>query len=160
MSMTGLPAFDSTLQKTHEWLNELQHEMNLETRQTAYLVLRAGIHALRDRLPVDEVAHLGAQLPMLIRGFYYEGWRPSDSPLRIRTKDEFLALMRESLQVAPAGQESSIDAEEAVRAVFRLLGRQLSPGEIESIRRIMPEGLRELWSGVETSHPRTSRDTM
>jgi uncharacterized protein (DUF2267 family) len=156
MSMTGLPAFDSTLQKTHEWLNELQQEMNLSSRQSAYLVLRAGLHALRDRLPIDEVAHLGAQLPMLIRGFYYEGWRPSDSPLRIRTKDEFLTLMLENLQVTPSAHDMGFDPEEAARAVFRLLGRQLSPGEIDSIRRIMPEGLKELWSGVETTRHRGS----
>ncbi|HEY5940705.1 MAG TPA: non-homologous end-joining DNA ligase [Gemmatimonadales bacterium] len=32
---------------------------------------------LRDRLTVEETAHPGAQLPMLIRGSYYAGWEPS-----------------------------------------------------------------------------------
>lgn len=147
MSMTGLQAFDSTLQKTHEWLNDLQQEMNLESRQKAYLVLRAGLHALRDRLTIDEAAQLGAQLPMLIRGFYYEGWRPAASPIKLRTKDEFLSLVLEYLQVTPTAQAVDIDPEEAIRAVFQVLQRHISEGEVESIKRMMPEALLELWPG-------------
>jgi uncharacterized protein (DUF2267 family) len=30
------------------------------------------LHALRDRLTVEEASDLAAQLPMLIRGLYYE----------------------------------------------------------------------------------------
>lgn len=152
MSMTGLQAFDSTLQKTHEWLNDLQQEMNLESRQKAYLVLRAGLHALRDRLTIDEAAQLGAQLPMLIRGFYYEGWRPAASPIKLRTKDEFLSLVLEYLQVTPTAQAVDIDPEEAIRAVFQVLHRRISEGEVESMKRMMPEALLELWPGGAQSH--------
>lgn len=147
MSMTGLQAFDSTLQKTHEWLNEVQQELNLDSRQSAYHVLRAGLHALRDRLTVDEVAHLGAQLPMLVRGFYYEGWRPAASPLRLRSKDEFLALVLEYLSVGPTVAETDPDPEQVARAVFRVVSRQVSDGEVESIKRMMPQELLELWPG-------------
>lgn len=44
-------------------------ELDWQDRHAAYLALRATLHALRDRLTVEEVAELGAQLPMLIRGF-------------------------------------------------------------------------------------------
>lgn len=73
MSMTGLEVFDATTQKTNEWLDEIMFELALEERHTAYAALRGTLHALRDRLPLEETAHLGAQLPMLVRGFYYEG---------------------------------------------------------------------------------------
>jgi uncharacterized protein (DUF2267 family) len=43
--------------------------------------LRATLHALRDRLIIDEVAQLSAQLPMLIRGLYYKGWDPTKTAL-------------------------------------------------------------------------------
>jgi uncharacterized protein (DUF2267 family) len=66
--------FDRTLYKTHTWLKEIMEVLGTEDRHRAYMALRAVLHALRDRLTVEEVAQLGAQLPMLIRGLYYEGW--------------------------------------------------------------------------------------
>lgn len=91
MSSTGLRTFDSTLQTTNVWLDELMKELGWQERQRAYHALRAVLHTLRDRLPVDEAAHLAAQLPMLIRGIYYEGWHPADKPLKQRNKEQFLA---------------------------------------------------------------------
>jgi len=76
MAMTGLKAFDTTIEKTNIWLKEIMQEMNTEDRHRAYNALSSVLHALRDRMPVDEVVQLGAQLPMLVRGFYYEGWDP------------------------------------------------------------------------------------
>jgi uncharacterized protein (DUF2267 family) len=89
MSTTGLEIFDTTLQKTHVWLNDVMHKLGWQDeRPRAYLALRTVLHALRDRLPVEEATHLGAQLPMLIRGFYYENY-PSISPSRSGTKRSF-----------------------------------------------------------------------
>ncbi len=68
MSMTGLDAFDTTVHKTNRWLNELNELAGWDSKQKAYLATRATLHALRDRITVDEVAQLGAQLPMLMRG--------------------------------------------------------------------------------------------
>src|ERR671934_238634 len=83
MSMAAIDhveAFDTTLEKTDAWLNELSDELGTANRHQAYEVLRAFLHALRDRLPVESAAKLGAQLPMLVRGFYYEGWNPTHTP--------------------------------------------------------------------------------
>ena len=90
MSTTGLEVFDSTIQKTNSWLNDVEKDGGLPNRHAAYQVLRATLHALRDRLIVDEVAEFAAQLPMLIRGLYYESWDPaghvpaSRRPKRVR----------------------------------------------------------------------------
>src|SRR3954451_19292244 len=103
MSMTGLEVFDTTLRKTNEWLDEIMGELALEDRHTAYVALRGALHALRDRLPLEEAAHLGAQLPMLVRGFYYEGWRPVREPIKMH-REEFLLRVEEQLTGAAALQ--------------------------------------------------------
>jgi hypothetical protein len=40
-------------------------------------VLGGMLHVLRDRLTIQEAVQPGAQLPMLIRGLYWEGWDPA-----------------------------------------------------------------------------------
>ncbi len=72
MATTGLKAFDTTVEKTNLWLKEIMAEMGTNDRHRAYLALSAVLHALRDRLPMEEAIQLGAQLPMLIRGLFYE----------------------------------------------------------------------------------------
>jgi len=68
--------FAETIEKTGLWLEDLAQELGNIPAQRAYSILRAVLHALRDRLTVEEAVKLGAQLPLLVRGFYYEGWRP------------------------------------------------------------------------------------
>jgi uncharacterized protein (DUF2267 family) len=139
-SETHVRAFDSTLQTTHRWLRELELIASLENESEAYSVLRAVLHALRDRLPADEAVHLGAQLPMLVRGFYYEGWKPSATPKKQRSLEAFL----EALPPLP-GLEGELSAEQALRNVFLMLDHRISEGEIADVREAMPEEVRDLW---------------
>jgi uncharacterized protein (DUF2267 family) len=99
------------------------------------------LHALRDRLPVDEAAALGAQLPMLVRGFYYEGWHPADKPVKERKKEEFLAHVAAALTGHPFETP-----EQVVRAVFGVIAKHVTPGEIEHVKLILPGERRALWS--------------
>ena len=140
MSMTGLDVFDRTIHKTNNWMNELMEALGWHDRHKAYLALRVTLHALRDRLTVEEVAQLGAQLPMLIRGFYYEGWDPTGKPLKERHKEEFLARIAEQF----SGDDQA-DAEQVARAVFSVLSDRVTEGEIEDVKHVLPAELRELW---------------
>jgi uncharacterized protein (DUF2267 family) len=139
-SETHVRAFDSTLQTTHRWLRELELIASLENESEAYSVLRAVLHALRDRLPADEAVHLGAQLPMLIRGFYYEGWKPSSTPKKQRSLEAFLEGMQPL-----SGLEGELSTEQALRNVFLMLDHRVSEGEIADVREAMPEEVRDLW---------------
>src|SRR6266542_5670948 len=116
MSTTGITAFDSTLHTTNVWLNDLLEEMGWQDKQRAYHALRTVLHALRDRLPVDQAAALGAQLPMLVRGFYYEGWHPHGKPVKERKKEEFLAHVAADFRDDP-----SVDPEDVARSVFEVI---------------------------------------
>ena len=144
MSATGLEVFDTTLHKTHAWLKEVMRELGTDDRHKAYLALRSVLHALRDRLTVEEVAQLGAQLPMLIRGFYYEGWDPTGKPVKERHKEAFLRHIYRAFKTTRMG-EPNVDPEAVARAVFRVLARKISEGEIEDIAGILPRELRRLW---------------
>jgi uncharacterized protein (DUF2267 family) len=140
MSTAHHELFGNTLQKTHAWLKELGDELWCRDQQQAYLALRATLHALRDRLTVEEAAHLGAQLPMLIRGFYYEGWSPTGKPLKERHKEEFLAHVEKYSE-----KDEGVDSERVVRGVFKFLSNRITEGEIEDIKQILPPELRDLW---------------
>ena len=59
MSATGLDVFDKTVQTTNAWLKEIM-EVTGPDRRRAYRVLAAVLHALRDRLAVDEAAQPAA----------------------------------------------------------------------------------------------------
>jgi uncharacterized protein (DUF2267 family) len=140
MSQTGLTQFDSTIQTTNTWLKELMEWMGWQDRHRAYHALRAVLHALRDRLTVDEVVTLGAQLPMLVRGFYYEGWHLAGKPLKERRKEVFLSHIAEAFRDSP-----DVDPEEVTRAVFQVLAKHVTAGEVESVKHCLPTELRSLW---------------
>jgi uncharacterized protein (DUF2267 family) len=105
---------------------------------------RAVLHSLRDRLTIEETAHLGDQLPMLVRGIYYEAWRPAGKPERIRSREEFLERINERLAL-----KEPIDVANAARAVLRTLEKHVSAGEIRDVMAVLPEDIRALWPPLE-----------
>jgi uncharacterized protein (DUF2267 family) len=146
MSATGLEVFDTTTQTTNSWLKDVMEALDSQDRHRAYRALRATLHALRDRLTVEEVAQLGAQLPMLIRGFYYEGWDPTAKPLKERRREQFLARIRRAFR-----NDADLDPELIARAVFAVLAKRVTEGEIEDVKHVLPGDIRELWPTPFTS---------
>ena len=140
MSMTGFESFDTAVQKADIWLKEVMRELDVDSKAQAYLALRAVLHTLRDRLPLDETVDLAAQLPMLIRGLFYEGWDPSQTPIKDRHKQDFLFRIQQNYR-----SDLSVDTERIARAVFRVLRRKITEGEIRHVQGILPGELKELW---------------
>jgi uncharacterized protein (DUF2267 family) len=145
MSTTNIEVFDTTVQKTNEWLRDISHELGDENRRHAYLALRGTLHAIRDFLPIEESAHFSAQLPLLVRGIYFEGWNPSKTPEVDRSLESFLSRTEHALERALWNEDHCIDTEHAVRAVLRILSDRISAGEIDQVRHVLPEQIRELW---------------
>jgi uncharacterized protein (DUF2267 family) len=144
MSVNTISAIESTVHTTNGWVKELADELGWEDRQRAYHAFGAVLHALRDRLTVAETADLGAQLPMLLRGLYYEGWNPSATPLRERKREDFL---RHIAAAFPGHAE--IYPEEVAWGVFKVIERHVSAGEIRDVLHILPAEIRSLWPGAE-----------
>lgn len=136
---THVETLDRASHKANVWLKELAAELGYEDRHHAFVALRASLHALRDRLTVEEAAELGAQLPTLLRGVYYEGWRPQGKPLKERHKAEFLDHIAAALD-----GDFQYETERVARGVFRFLAGKISSGEMDDVRSILPREIREL----------------
>ena len=140
MSAQGLESIDHTVQLTHLWINDLDRRLEWNDKARSYRLLKAVLHALRDSLKVNEAADLGAQLPGLLRGAYYEQWRPAATPVRNRSLEEFLTRVKDSFRRDPLPNPAL-----AVMAVFQLLTRKITEGEIEDVRHCLPEEIRNIW---------------
>lgn len=139
MSTTSLPLFDKTLHTTNVWLDEVMRDLGPD-RNLAWKVLSVVLHKLRDRLPIALAAHLGAQLPLLIRGVYYDQFEPEHMPNACNSAEEFVADVQKWLS-----DTRGVDAKDAIASVFGVLSRHLSVGQIEKVRHALPKGMRSLW---------------
>lgn len=139
MSHHDVTIIARSVESTNIWLKELADELGVDDRNYAYGALRGVLHALRDRLTVDEAAQLAAQLPTLIRGVYYEEWDPSRTPSGVHDVTEFL---HEIERATP--NLGDTQAAFAATAVMRVLERHVSSGEIDDVLAILPGPVRDL----------------
>ncbi|MFX0579028.1 DUF2267 domain-containing protein [Nocardia nepalensis] len=135
MNREGDP-FAHTEQTARIWLDTVMDCLGTSDRRYAHRVLRAWLHIVRDRLTVDAAAHLGAQLPEVLRGIYYEGWRPSDVPKRY-DKPQFVELF------AGAARIAADDVPLAATCVSSALQDRFSPGTLEHALGQVPPAMRE-----------------
>lgn len=139
MSETGLENFDRTLQKTHLWLKDVGERVGPDRRRQ-YQALRAVLFALRDRLTTEEAFHLSSHLPLLVRGIYWESYRPAGKPERYRSREDFLQKVSNGLDPA-----AEIASEDAARAVFAAVANHVPAGELEHVTAMVPEDVRTLF---------------
>jgi uncharacterized protein (DUF2267 family) len=140
MSESGVAALDHTIQETNVWLKAIAKQLHFGDRHHAYSALRAVLHTLRDRLMPDSAVHLGAQLPMLVRGIYYEGWHLAGKPTQDKSVQDFADhVLAELPPLFP------MDALTVTRGVFEILWERLDPGESAKIISQLPVPLRNLW---------------
>ncbi|WP_306120356.1 MULTISPECIES: DUF2267 domain-containing protein [unclassified Roseitalea] len=140
MSITGISTIDNAPHDVNDWLKQLRARLDWTENGRAYLLMRTVLHAVRDWLTVDEAAQLAAQMPILVRGIYYEGWDPSRTPVHPRSKSDFVARVDHAFTKEPLE-----DTEKAITAVFGLLEATISAGEIADVKHAMRANIQELW---------------
>lgn len=140
MSVKELEVLDQTWQKTHEWVNELRGRLDWSSYRDALRLLRVTLHQIRDRVHVNEAAQLSAQLPILIRGMFFEGWQPHLVPLPERRASDLIQSIEHHV-----GDVMEYRGQQDIVTVFKLLNARISAGEVNDIRANLPEDIRALW---------------
>jgi uncharacterized protein (DUF2267 family) len=137
---TGVDVFDTTIQKSIALLKDVSGEFGWpeERRQQAYSALRCVLHVFRDRLPITETANFAAQLPMLVREFYYEGWKPENVPKKCFARS-FSAKFKNSFSFRFEG-----GMERLVSGIMTALSRHIEPRTFEEIKQELPHDLADL----------------
>lgn len=135
----NVDVIDRSVEKANIWIKDMAQELG-EDRPDAYRALRAVLHTLRDRLTVDEAAQLAAQLPLLIRGVFYDGWDPSRTPVKYAHAQQFVDRVRDEANLA-----GETEASYAVTAAARVLRVHVSEGEFDDVLAILPHEIRTLF---------------
>ena len=141
MSANGLSVFDRTTEKTHQFINDVAQQINIEDKHLVFIGIKAVLHGLRDRIPLEEAAQLAAQLPVLLAGFYYQGWKPAATPTKERSVDAFVDKVKGNL---PQG-DYPIEIEALIQGVFAVLSEWVTQGEIQDVANMLPKDVQEFW---------------
>ena len=136
--MTAISDFNVAVHAADDWIDDLTKRLGWQDRERVYLALLATLHALRDHLARDEAVYIGAQLPTLLRGLYYDGWHPGARPAT-KSRSAFLERIHDGVHRDPG-----VDAEQVARAVFALLTARLPASEIEDAKAATPTLLHNL----------------
>lgn len=136
---TGPTVFDRTLQQTNIWLGEIGNNLEVN-RHVAWHVLCAVLRTLRDRLPLELSVHFSAELPLLVRGAFFDQWRPAVQDLKVRSLTAFLERIDDELYGT-----MPVDPEDAAVAVFETINAHMDPGQVEKVRHALPAPIREIW---------------
>ncbi len=144
VSEQGLETIEITTQKTHEWIARLAESMRMEKRD-AWKSLRSVLRTLRDRLPIDLGVHFEAQLPMLVRGLYYEGWEPSKVPIKM-SREEFLAAVQSRIIA-----NRVIDRVETVQNVLAVVANHIGNGEMQKIMDAFPRDMQSFFPALASA---------
>ncbi len=104
-------------------------------RHVAWHVLGAVLRTLRDRLTIEESAHLSAQLPLLVRGLYYDQWQPSACAGEVANAGRVHEACRRRLAGYPAGQPAG----RGTGGLHDVLAHHISKGEFDEVAKALPE---------------------
>jgi uncharacterized protein (DUF2267 family) len=133
------PNIEKSVQKTYKWINDVQEDLEWENRHDALKALRETLHMLRDRLTVQEAVDLASQLPLELKGIYFDGWRTTSKPEKM-DRTAFVSRVHSAF-----GNNPDIDPAEVVQTVLGTIQKKISNGEMQDIRSNLPKDIDELF---------------
>lgn len=142
--------FEQNVRDAHRWIDLVALELPLQDRKDiAWNVLREVMHIIRDRITLEEVLHLSAQLPVIIRGMYFEGYSLSGKPNKFHVEEIEDRIKKVLMGV------TKIQPQEAFGAVLMALYANVSEGELSDIRGTLPKDIREYWDeSIQNRQPK------
>jgi len=145
MQTSDLNALDKAIQHTNEWLERLMEIGSFSSRENAWIALRGVLWTLRDRLDPGEACHIASHMPLLVRGMYYEGFKPTGERDTARTPQKFKQSVIEHLPV-PNPAQVTFDIDAAITAVLKLVDEKIDKGEVEQVREMLPKDVRRRYT--------------
>ncbi len=137
MANTGIRRLDDSMQKTNELLHKIDDKLGWDDMNKTYSATRAVLQATRDRLQPEEATDFASQLPMVLSGVFYEGYKISDKPLKIG-KEQYIQTIRENMT------NQADDPERIAKVVLSVIGDKISPGQITDMMSNMPKDIQSL----------------
>lgn len=135
MSTAGPDSYSHALHTANIWLADIAGAFGTYDRRFSQRVLRAWLHTLRDRLSVDAATKFGQQLPELLRGVYYDGWKPNRVPIKYGV-EEYLQRFAAEAGVTPP------EVPTTAATVTEVISDRMSPGQLAEALAALPADLR------------------
>jgi len=151
MSVNSPLHFERFVHDANKYFKDLTDQIGpADHINRVFIIWRAVMHTLRDRIHMGESLDLVSQLPMILKGFYIENWKYHEhAPLKYETLEE-MSTQVENLQ-SKYGEEEfdwDISTEELIKAILNSLKQYLSDHQLDHLKGQLPE---EVKSIIETS---------
>jgi uncharacterized protein (DUF2267 family) len=137
--------FDKYSTEANQWLAVVSRHLGLHDRQQAGRIFRAVLHALRDRIPASDAVQFGAQLPIIWKGIYFDGFKLRKEPVVIRDAQEWLMFIASHDAFAeghdfPTAEHTRL----AFQGVMAALEELLSSGQYTQVVHALHADIQEL----------------
>jgi len=143
-TITGTRNIDEAVHKLNMWLLDLMKAMKWDSRERALSAYRATLHTVRDLLPDNNVVHFGAQLPLILKGIFYDGWTLKARPTyQVNTAAQFYDLVRFELGSANLKFDNET-IRQFTKAIFQNMTKHMGEKEMRKVKALLRENVRDI----------------
>lgn len=139
-------SFEKFANDAHKYVKDLATDLgHPEEKNRTYIIWRAVMHTIRDRIHMGESLDLIDPLPMIFKGIYVQNWKFHEKPpLDYETMEEMKNEVKKR-QDEYGEQEFSWDksTEEIIAITISSLRRYLKGNQVEQIIDQMPKEIKE-----------------